>query len=314
MPPSGWRATLLLWVRFWASLALWVCSYDPFMAPRSIFRVSRWSVALLLALTAVPAIAFAGDAPPGAKGAAPARHAPPWLGVQMGDVDGGVLVRHVLRGSPAEKAGLRDGDVILSVERAAVTRPTDVSSAVSQHAPGDALALTLRRGGQTIPITARLEARPSAEETLTRDLVGSTAPAWVDVTPIAGAPASLDALRGKVVVLDFWASFCGPCRYMAPELSALSARYQPQGLAVVGITTDGPETAASTRERWEMRYGVLSDSNARTHQGYGITALPTIFVIDRRGVVRAVSVGAGRGEVDRLEALVKTLLAEAPPP
>ena len=63
-----------------------------------------------------------------------------------------------------------------------------------------------------------------------------------------------------------------------------------------------------------MRYGVVSDKNARTHQGYGITALPTIFIIDRRGVVRAVTVGAGRGEVDRLEALVKTLLAEAPPP
>lgn len=289
------------------------------MALRRILPTPRWALPLLGALLTVPAVAFtaftafAGDPAAGAR-AAPARHAPPWLGVQMGDVDGGVLVRHVLRGSPAEKAGLRDGDVILTVDRASVAKPVDVSGAVAQHAPGDALALTLRRGGQTIPITAHLEARPSAEETLTRDLVGSAAPAWVDTTPLAGAPASLDALRGKVILLDFWASFCGPCRYMAPELSALSARYQAQGLAVVGITTDAPDVAASTRESWGMRYGVVSDKNARTHQGYGITALPTIFIIDRRGVVRAVTVGAGRGEVDRLEALVKTLLAEAPPP
>ena len=276
-------------------------------------RVGFWCLPLLGALVIAPDGALAADGASGSR-AAPARHVAPWLGVQMAEVEGGVLVRHVLRGSPAEKAGLRDGDLILTVERASVTRPTDVSSAVAQHAPGDTLSLTLRRGGQTLLLTARLEARPSAEETLTRDLVGSPAPAWVDITPVAGAPASLNALRGKVVVLDFWATFCGPCRYMAPELSALSARYQAQGLAVVGITTDAPDVAGSTRDRWEMRYPVLSDASGRTHQGYGITALPTIFVIDRRGVVRAVTVGAGRGELDRLDALVKTLLAEAPPP
>lgn len=278
------------------------------------FVPARWlALPLLCALAGVATGSSAAEPAPGAR-QAPARHGAPWLGIQMSDVEGGVLVRHVMRSSPAEKAGLRDGDVILTVERAPVTKPTDVSGVVAQHASGDALALTLRRGGQTLQVTARLEPRPSAEETLTRDLVGSPAPAWVDVTPVAGAPASLDALRGKVVLLDFWASFCGPCRYMAPELSSLSARYQAQGLAVVGITADAPEVAASTRESWGMRYGVLSDKSGRTHGGYGITALPTILVIDRRGVVRAVSVGAGRGEVDRLEALVKTLLAEAPPP
>jgi len=267
--------------------------------------------AFLIALSTfvLPGIGMSAEPAPRA---AQARHGAPWLGVQMADVEGGVLVRHVMRGSPAQKAGIHDGDVLLTVERAAVAKPTDVSGAVAQHAPGDSLALTLRRGGQTIAITATLEARPSAEETLTRDLVGSAAPAWVDVTPLAGAPAKLDSLRGKVVVLDFWASFCGPCRYMAPELSALSARYQAQGLAVVGMTTDSPDVAASTRESWGIRYGIVTDQNGSTHAGYGITALPTIFIIDRKGVVRAVTVGAGRGEVDRLDTLVKTLLAESP--
>jgi thiol-disulfide isomerase/thioredoxin len=265
---------------------------------------------LAVSIAHPPQAAFAADPPRGAV----ARRGPPWLGVQMAEAPGGVLVRHVLRGSPAEKAGLRDGDLLLSVDRASVAHPQEVSTAVSAHAAGERLALAVRRGGRALDLIAELEPRPTAEETLTRDLVGSAAPAWVDVTPLAGAPASVDALRGKVVVLDFWASYCGPCRYMAPELSALSARYQAQGLVVVGLTADAAELAAATRERWEMRYGVVVDPNGRTHGGYGVTALPTVLVLDRRGIVRAVSVGAGRGEVERLDALVRALLAEAPPP
>jgi thiol-disulfide isomerase/thioredoxin len=141
-------------------------------------------------------------------------------------------------------------------------------------------------------------------------MVGAPAPAWVDVTPHAGAPAKLDALRGRVVVVDFWASFCGPCRYMAPELSEIDAGYHAQGLTVVGVTADNAETAAATRERWGMRYGVVVDRNGRTHGTYGVSALPTMFVVDRKGVIRHVSIGAGRGETERIDAVVRQLLAE----
>jgi peroxiredoxin len=181
---------------------------------------------------------------------------------------------------------------------------------VALHAAGDAVVLHVKRGARELDITAQLELRPSADEVLSRDLVGAPAPAWVDVAALAGAPASLDALRGRVVVLDFWASFCGPCRYMAPELSAMDARYRAQGLTVIGITTDSAEMAATTRERWAMRYGVIVDKNQKTHQTYGISALPTMFVIDRKGVIRHVTVGAGPGEVAKIDDVVRTLLAE----
>ena len=267
------------------------------------------AIAAFSALTADTTTGFAAEPSRAAEG-----HHAAWLGVQMADADGGVLVRHVLHGSPAEKAGLHDGDVIVAVEHASVAHPVDVSSSVASHAAGDRITLSIRRGGRALDVAADLEARPSAEETISRDLVGSTAPAWVDVAPLAGAPASLDALRGKVVLIDFWASFCGPCRYMAPELSQLSARYQAQGLVVVGLTTDAADIAATTRDRWEMRYGVVVDKSGRTHQSYGVTALPTIVVVDRRGTVRSVTVGVGRGETERLDALIRVLLAESPPP
>jgi thiol-disulfide isomerase/thioredoxin len=271
--------------------------------------VSR-SRAFVLSAALASAMSLAASPAPAEVPHAAAQQGRAWLGIQMADAEGGVLVRHVMRGSPAEKAGLKDGDIITSVERQSVSKPEHVSSAVALHGPGDSMVVTVRRGTRTLDVTAQLELKPTPDQALARDMVGAPAPAWVDVAPLAGAPASLDALRGRVVVVDFWASFCGPCRYMTPELSALDARYHAQGLTVVGITTDNAETAAATRERWGMRYGVVVDRNGRTNASYGVSALPTMFVVDRKGVIRHVSVGAGRSETERIDAVVRQLLAE----
>jgi peroxiredoxin len=113
-----------------------------------------------------------------------------------------------------------------------------------------------------------------------------------------------------VVLLDFWAMWCGPCRLIQPKLSALQAKYGAQGLSVVGITTDELEQAAAFKERTQMRYPVVSDPNGETTSAYGVSGLPTLFVIDKRGVVRDVTVGYDPGREASLEALVQTLLAE----
>jgi thiol-disulfide isomerase/thioredoxin len=115
------------------------------------------------------------------------------------------------------------------------------------------------------------------------------------------------------VLLDFWATWCGPCRELAPELSALQARYGAQGLSVVGITTDPAEAAAAFKEHVDMRYPIAIDAHAETSRAYGVSALPTLFIVDKRGVVRDVGVGFDPDHGSQLEALVKTLLAEPAP-
>ena len=276
--------------------------------PRSALRSLAAAAALFAAVTAD--VSARAEAPPALSPLA----APPWLGVTMNPGgEGGVAVLHVVRGSPAEKAGMRTGDKIVAIDGAKTSASGEVTRAVGTHRSGDTVNVDLDRAGTRMKLPVMLATRPSGDDILRMDLVGAFAPAWQNVTPLAGAPASLAQLRGKVVVVDFWASWCGPCRALAPRLSALKGRFGAQGLSVVGITTDEAEKAAVFAERNQMRYPTVIDTAGDTSKTYGITGLPTMLLLDKRGVVREVFVGFDPTGEAKLEALVKTLLAEPAP-
>jgi thiol-disulfide isomerase/thioredoxin len=267
--------------------------------------MERWH-----ALAAVAVVALAGSS---AMAQSPA-HTRGWLGIAMDATADGVRVAHVIRGSPADRAGVHDGDRLLRVLGNGVATPGEVAQALATHSAGDLATLSLRREGHEISISVTLGPFPSPDEMLRMDHLGAPAPTWAGIEPASGAPPSVESLRGRVVVVDFWASWCGPCREIIPELNVLQDRYGAQGLSVVGITTDPPDTAAAFKERVGMRYSVEVDRHADTSRAYGVSALPTLFVLDRRGVVRELSVGFDPSHGPQLEAVVKELLREPQAP
>jgi thiol-disulfide isomerase/thioredoxin len=115
------------------------------------------------------------------------------------------------------------------------------------------------------------------------------------------------------VLVDFWATWCGPCRFVAPKLSTLQSRYGAQGLSVVGVSTEDAQDVALFAERTAMGYPVGSDAHGETTRSYGVSSLPTMVLIDKRGVVRDVSIGYDPGEDARLEQSIRSLLAESAP-
>jgi thiol-disulfide isomerase/thioredoxin len=143
--------------------------------------------------------------------------------------------------------------------------------------------------------------------------VGDSAPAisLPLLSPDGPSVGSLAALRGKVVYLDFWASWCGPCRVSFPQLEQLRQELGPRGFEVLAVNVDEVEPdALRFLEDVPVSYPVVRDGSGATPAAYGILGMPTGYLIDRDGVVRLVHQGYRKSDGEALRASIIELLGE----
>lgn len=258
--------------------------------------------------------------PAGAEMAQPALAPRPasergWLGVELSmrqADEPGVLVRDVVRGSPAAGSGVLAGDVILSVDGENVVRPEDVSRLVAVRGAGQRVRLGLIRAQATRLLAIELERFPSGDEIMRRQYVGMQAPEFDALETAQGSvEPRLSTLRGKVVVLEFWASWCGPCHLLSPVLEGWHERFTPQGVVVAGVSAEAMPVVTRSALQMGIAYPVFADPSGATTKAYRAMSLPTVFVLDRGGRVRDVMVGYSSPGLARLETLVKRLIEES---
>ncbi len=266
---------------------------------------------------ATPTATTVATTPPSATApaeSAPARSGPGWLGVELAKREAGeagVLIRSVMRASPAERAGIANGDVVISIDGENVNGPTELRGRVMKAQAGARVSLGVLRGGETRLFAVELEAAPNDDELMRKNYVGSRAPDFGSLDTVQGSiTPSLPALKGRVVVLEFWASWCGVCHVMAPTLNGWNDRYSAQGVTVLGVTNDPVEVAGRTATELGMGYPLASDTTGNMLRAYRAYALPTLFVIDKQGNVRDVLIGYSTPRLREIEALVRKLIAE----
>lgn len=142
-------------------------------------------------------------------------------------------------------------------------------------------------------------------------LKGKAFPAF-KMTDTSGKVHTNASLKGKVVLLDFWATWCGPCKAASPTMQKLHEKYAKQGLVVIGANTfEQPKDrkGAAAKYKSEHKYGyTFTSENDKLAQQLGVQGIPFFVFVDRQGIVREVATGFGGTSPEQFEATVKKLL------
>jgi len=140
--------------------------------------------------------------------------------------------------------------------------------------------------------------------------VGSVAPDFT-LKSNGGKNLKLSEFRGQVVMINFWATWCGPCREELPLLNRIQEQYRKAGFKLLGVNIDDrPEAAQAMARNLGIRFPILFDTDKRVSRRYDVNAMPSTLLIDRDGKVRYLHLGYRPGYETRYEAQVRELLKQ----
>jgi thiol-disulfide isomerase/thioredoxin len=130
----------------------------------------------------------------------------------------------------------------------------------------------------------------------------------------AGSPVSLDKLRGRIVMLNFWASWCGPCREEFPLLDQMYKRYRAAGVTIVGVNVEPDSSdAEGFLAHTPVSFPIAFDRDSVASQRFRVDAMPTTVLIDRDGAVRWTHRGYKAGDENEYLDQIRSLLREKAP-
>ncbi len=290
------------------------------MSPKQVATILLISVALSAASTNSQPTKEPPTSQPTAEPSGPPALGEGWLGVGLVEIPieeaRALGYEHTLVGtsrvfpnSPAIASGLLTGDVILQFDDTLLTAPSELVALVRSSPPGREVVFTLLREGERLAQPILLGLRPEFENLLSSYFEGNDAPPMAANALNDDSPVDLSAHRGNVVLVEFWATWCGPCVASIPVYNELNSTLT--GVEIIAVSNEPVEVLRAFAAERTIDYQIAYDVEGETTSEYWITAYPTLFVIDKWGVVRHVHIGAGHS--DELMGEIEVLLAESEP-
>jgi peroxiredoxin len=169
------------------------------------------------------------------------------------------------------------------------------------------MAIVLMVAGSGLGGAAGLDILPVTDRAIVK--LGEPAPNF-QLRDLNGHLITLSDLRGKVVLLNFWATWCGPCRVEMPAMEQLYRMFQRKDFEILAVSTDAQGAAITRPFQQENRltFPILHDPDYRVGLTYGARSLPMTFLIDRQGVIRHQVFGARDWEAPEAQQLVQMLM------
>lgn len=218
---------------------------------------------------------------------------PPWLGVGIENGSRGVRITEVIDATPGDRAGMAVGDEIVRLDGRPLATTDELLVRLQGKKSGDELLLEVARGARRLRVRATLAPRLEEQEILERRLLDKPAPPFDLPVASGSGTGELERLAGKVVVIEFVATWCGPCKSTYGALAELERRRRGDGLVVLGIGDESEAALRALAQQEKLPFALLRDVGATARAAYRVFDLPTIVVIDRGGVVRYAGIGAG---------------------
>ena len=254
--------------------------------------MKRFVLFFLFVLCAVPA--FAG----------------PWLGVTFKKTTYenhlALDVKGVHPGSGCFTAGVVAGDKIIGINGKPLAEMSQITSVISKSKTGSTVGIEVFRDGKKIPLKVKLTDRPDDISSLTGSAIGSK---MAELGKNFYQNGDKRKAKPKATLLDFWATWCGPCRKTLPILESIYSKLGNQGLEIIGIADEDLNTLNAFYERQHRSpYPLYRDATKELWRRYGISSVPTLMLLDSEGYIKGVWSGVPNQKA--LEQLVQETMAQ----
>ena len=234
----------------------------------------------------------------------------PWLGVKFKKTTYenhlALDVKGVHPGSGCFTAGVVSGDKIIGINGKPLAEMSQITSVISKSKTGSTVNIEVFRDGKKIPLKVKLTDRPDDISSLTGSAIGSK---MAELGKNFYQNGDKRKAKPKATLLDFWATWCGPCRQTLPILESIYSKLGNQGLEIIGIADEDLGTLNAFYERQHRSpYPLYRDATKELWRRYGIRSVPTLMLLDSEGYIKGVWSGVPNQKA--LEQLVQETMAQ----